>query len=68
MMLEATIIASSIGELLPLLGQSALFGAASLTEPVIYDQAGESERATVRMKLRPVAKAVGSAPVGGSRG
>jgi hypothetical protein len=33
--------------------RSPLFAAASLTAPVTYDAAGQSERATVRMTLRP---------------
>ena len=50
---EVTIVAPATGELLALFERSPLFGAASLTAPVTYDAAGHSERATVRMTLRP---------------
>jgi general secretion pathway protein L len=50
---EVTIVAPATGELLPLFERSPLFAAASLTAPVTYDAAGQSERATVRMTLRP---------------
>jgi general secretion pathway protein L len=66
--LNVTIVAPSAGEMMPLLGQSALFGAASLTAPVTYDEAGKNERATVRMLLRPAAAKVESARADGSRG
>lgn len=66
--LDVTLVAPSTGEMMPLLGRSALFGAASLTAPVTYDEAGENERATVRMLLRPAAAAVESARVSGDRG
>jgi general secretion pathway protein L len=51
---EVTIVAPATGELLPLFERSPLFAAATLTAPVTYDAAGQSERATVRMMLRPV--------------
>jgi general secretion pathway protein L len=50
---EVTIVAPATGELLPLFERSPLFAAASLTAPVTYDAAGQSERVTVRMTLRP---------------
>jgi general secretion pathway protein L len=53
--LEVTIVAPSTGELLSSLGRSSLFTAADLTAPVTYDPAGQSERATVRLTLRPAA-------------
>ena len=60
---EVTIVAPATGELLPLFERSPLFAAATLTAPVTYDAAGQSERATVRMTLRPVsapARALGA--------
>lgn len=53
--LEVTIVAPTTGELLSLFGRSSLFTAADLTAPVTYDPAGQSERATVRLTLRPAA-------------
>jgi len=53
--LEVTIVAQSASELLPLLVRSPLFGAADLSAPVTYDPERRSERATVRMTLKPVA-------------
>ena len=53
--LEVTIVAPSTGELLGSLGRSSLFTTADLTAPVTYDPAGQSERATVRLTLRPAA-------------
>jgi general secretion pathway protein L len=53
--IEITIVAPTSGELLSSLGRSSLFSAADLTAPVTYDPAGHSERATVRLTLRPAA-------------
>lgn len=53
--IEITIVAPTTGELLGSLGRSSLFTAADLTAPVTYDPAGHSERATVRLTLRPPA-------------
>lgn len=53
--LEVTIVAKSTGELLPLLARSPLFATAALSAPVTYDPGGQSERATVRMTLKPAA-------------
>jgi general secretion pathway protein L len=55
--IEVTIVASTTGDLLPALGRSSLFTAADLTSPVTYDPAGQSERATVRLMLKPPASA-----------
>jgi general secretion pathway protein L len=51
--LEATIVAQSTTELLPLLARSPLFTTADLSAPVTYDPVARSERATVRMTLKP---------------
>jgi general secretion pathway protein L len=51
--LEATIVAQSTSELLPLLARSPLFTTADLSAPVTYDPVARSERATVRMTLKP---------------
>jgi general secretion pathway protein L len=53
--LEVTIVAQSASELLPLLVRSPLFNAADLSAPVTYDPERRSERATVRMTLKPAA-------------
>ena len=53
--LEVTIVAQSTGELLPVLARSPLFATADLSAPVTYDPGGRSERATVRMTLKPAA-------------
>jgi len=53
--LEVTIVAQSTGELLPLLARSPLFTTADLSAPVAYDPDRRSERATVRMTLKPAA-------------
>jgi general secretion pathway protein L len=53
--LEVTIVAPATGELLNSFGRSSLFSAADLTAPVTYDPAGQSERATVRLTVRPPA-------------
>jgi len=53
--LEVTIVTQSASELLPLLGRSPLFNAADLSAPVTYDPERRSERATVRVTLRPAA-------------
>ena len=65
---NVTIVAPQTAELLPLLGRSAMFGAASLSAPVTYDEEGKRERAAVRLRLRPPAKEVGSAAAGESPG
>src|SRR5262249_29129479 len=51
--LEATIVAQSTSELLPLLARSPLFTTADLSAPVTYDPVARSERAIVRMTLKP---------------
>jgi general secretion pathway protein L len=53
--LEATIVAQSASELLPLLARSSLFTTADLSAPVTYDPVARSERATVRMTLKQAA-------------
>jgi len=53
--LEVTIVAQSTSELLPLLVRSPLFTTADLSTPVTYDPDRRSERATVRMTLKPAA-------------
>ena len=53
--LEITIVAQSTGELLSLLARSPLFTTAALNAPVTYDPGGQSERAMVRMTLKPAA-------------
>jgi len=53
--LEVTIVAPTTGELLSSFSRSSLFSAADLTAPVTYDPAGQSERATVRVTVRPAA-------------
>jgi len=50
---EVTIVAPATGELLALFERSPLFTGASLTAPVTYDAAGQSERASMRMTLKP---------------
>jgi general secretion pathway protein L len=64
---EATIVAPTTGELLALFERSPLFAAATLTAPVTYDAAGQSERATVRMTLRSVAAPALALRAAGSR-
>lgn len=53
--IEVTMVAQSTGELLPLLARSPLFTTADLSAPVTYDPDRRSERATVRMTLKPAA-------------
>ncbi|HEX2257057.1 MAG TPA: PilN domain-containing protein, partial [Afifellaceae bacterium] len=65
---DVTIVAPKTAELLPILGRSSMFGAASLSAPVTYDEAGKSERAAVRVRLRPPAREVGAAAADGSPG
>jgi general secretion pathway protein L len=65
---DVTIVAPKTAELLPILGRSSMFGAASLSAPVTYDEAGKSERAAVRLRLRPPAREVGAAASDGSPG
>jgi general secretion pathway protein L len=64
---EVTIVAPATGELLALFERSPLFTGASLTAPVTYDAAGQSERATVRMTLKPPAEPVRAQRAAGSR-
>jgi general secretion pathway protein L len=52
---EVTMVGASTAELLPLLDRSPLFAGATLTAPVTMDPSSQSERATVRMTLRPPA-------------
>ena len=58
--LEVTIVAQTASELLPLFVRSPLFNAADLSAPVTYDPERRSERATVRMTLKPAALPVRS--------
>jgi len=51
--IEVTVVAKSTGELLALFAHSPLFSTAALSAPVTYDAGGQSERATVRMTLKP---------------
>jgi general secretion pathway protein L len=65
---QVTIIGKTTGDLLPLLDRSSLFTVGGFNAPVTYDPVGQSERATVRMTLRPEAAPVRSprAPEGKS--
>ena len=64
---EVTIVAPATGELLTLFERSPLFTGASLTAPVTYDAAGQSERATVRMTLKPPAEPARAQRAAGSK-
>ena len=64
---EVTIVAPATGELLALFERSPLFTGASLTAPVTYDAAGESERATVRMTLKVPAEPARALRAAGSK-
>ena len=66
--LEVTIVAQSASELLPLLIRSPLFNAADLSAPITYDPERKSERATVRLTLKPAAIPVRSAADQESKG
>jgi general secretion pathway protein L len=64
---EATIVAPATGELLALFERSPLFTGVSLTAPVTYDAAGQSERASVRMTLKPPAEPARALRAAGSK-
>jgi general secretion pathway protein L len=65
--IEVTIVAPATGELLALFERSPLFTGASLTAPVTYDPAGQSERATMRMTLKPTAEPARALRASGSK-
>lgn len=65
---DVTVMAPKTAELLPVLSGSPFFGTVSLSAPVTYDEAGQSERAAVRMRLQPPAREVGSAEAAGRPG
>lgn len=55
--IEVTIVTQATDGLLPLLASSPLFSTAELAAPVTFDRAGQSERVTVRMTLKPMTPA-----------
>jgi general secretion pathway protein L len=62
--LDVTVVAPSTTELLNLFSGSALFTAADLAAPVVYDPAGKAERATIRLSVKP-ATPPGTSAAGG---
>lgn len=62
--LDVTVVAPTTTELLGLFARSALFTAADLTAPVVYDPAGKAERATIRLSVKSAAPS-GTTTAGG---